>query len=626
LTAPSLSWLIDRFRPLLPKLPVFEIPPEAVDGARRRAAEQGLTLESLRHRARASALAMLARDTGVIPEHPFYMAVASLTLALDPRPLVHELGPGVAEAVDATRSHALPPEPPRLLRRAFVLESTHPEQGGRLFDDTWCLGGYSLDGAIYLCGITPENRAFFGSWRPRWGSGDEVGVGAGEDGLVRAGGEGEDPEAELRAWARRAARFALTLGLMLEAEGTPLRWSDTRDRLTGPRGKRKRVGVRRGAWVMRRVSLDGPPPAGVGRSEGGPAGGASPGRVAAGAAPREGARGRVIQEGPFDFVSLIEGAQLADGRRVTLEVLHPQLYPSAADRDRLVERLRHNVALVREHGQADFVTYDEVITTGEGHIGLVLSEPLVLARLGTIGAPGGAYGRPWLSPAVAYVIMRHLLSAIGRLHELGLVHRLLGPDSIFLTSGRIHILHAGLGDALAECAPHRADRRYVVHGSPRYMAPEQHLQPDPSDGRADLYAAGVLFYELLVGHHPAFVGQGLEPRREAFEFYPKYGRLPPIGQFVPAYAGSALEKFLLRATALQPESRFQNAQEFFEALGNIWRTFTTPEILAELDIESDTSTLVGEEYELVPLTDDELARLWASGEYKRIDPDDPEEG
>ncbi len=318
---------------------------------------------------------------------------------------------------------------------------------------------------------------------------------------------------------------------------------------------------------------------------------------------------------PFDPFSF--GAfQRADGKKVTVEYLHPAFYPSIAERDHLVERLRRDVALVAELEQPDFLTYDEVVVSG-GRIGLVMPE--LFASFGSLRALPGAYGRPWLEAEVVYMIGRRLVSALGHLHEVGLLHRQLCPEAIWLLPdrGELKIRGAGVGDALAQYAPRRPNGGRLVQGSPRYLAPEQYLGPERCDGRTDLYTAGVLFYELLAGQHPTFVGEGDTPRPDAQALAETYDSLPPIGRLMPEYIDSGVERLLLRATALQPEERFQTAHEFYEALGNLWRTFASAEFLSTVGPPEPSSRV-----ELTPLSREELERLVASGEVEPVDLDD----
>ena len=114
-----------------------------------------------------------------------------------------------------------------------------------------------------------------------------------------------------------------------------------------------------------------------------------------------------------------------------------------------------------------------------------------------------------LHPRLALVFVRHILEGVGHAHALGLVHRDLKPDNIMLVEmggwERAKVLDFGLvkllGDAEAAIGGAKLTRTGVVSGTPAYMSPEQALGR-LVDARADLYAIGVILYELLSGRLP----------------------------------------------------------------------------------------------------------------------------
>jgi TolB-like protein/tRNA A-37 threonylcarbamoyl transferase component Bud32 len=109
-----------------------------------------------------------------------------------------------------------------------------------------------------------------------------------------------------------------------------------------------------------------------------------------------------------------------------------------------------------------------------------------------------------LALAPALEIMLPVLSALSALHARGLVHRDLKPSNIFLTPHGVKLLDFGLARQIARDA---ADTMSAItlpgtlSGTPRYMAPEQ-ITGDPIDARADIFAAGVVLYELVSGRLP----------------------------------------------------------------------------------------------------------------------------
>lgn len=109
--------------------------------------------------------------------------------------------------------------------------------------------------------------------------------------------------------------------------------------------------------------------------------------------------------------------------------------------------------------------------------------------------------------AVDYVLQA--LEAIAEAHALGIVHRDLKPSNLFLAarpdgSGRIKVLDFGISKEHGLDAPAGVGLTSTkqVIGSPGYMSPEQMLTPKSVDGRTDVWAIGVLLYELLTGESP----------------------------------------------------------------------------------------------------------------------------
>ncbi|MBA3817818.1 MAG: serine/threonine protein kinase [Deltaproteobacteria bacterium] len=117
---------------------------------------------------------------------------------------------------------------------------------------------------------------------------------------------------------------------------------------------------------------------------------------------------------------------------------------------------------------------------------------------------GGAF-----EPRRALVLARQLLEGVGHAHQQGLVHRDLKPDNIILVDmggwDRVKIIDFGLvkllGDVAAAFGAGALTRTGLVFGTPAYIAPEQALGR-VVDGRADLYAIGVILFEMLAGRPP----------------------------------------------------------------------------------------------------------------------------
>ena len=109
-----------------------------------------------------------------------------------------------------------------------------------------------------------------------------------------------------------------------------------------------------------------------------------------------------------------------------------------------------------------------------------------------------------LSPLDALSLLLPVLEALEALHAHGIVHRDLKPSNVFVTGYGVKLLDFGLARPLADDVAATAPDLTVVGqvvGTPAYMAPEQ-LGGSPVDVRADLFAAGVLLFEMVTGRSP----------------------------------------------------------------------------------------------------------------------------
>ncbi len=177
-----------------------------------------------------------------------HVNVCALAIAARERLIVHALRPSIPRVVAETDVHSVPSEPPRLLRGPWIVEVRRPQQGERLFGETVSLGGYSHNGSIYLIGMTYPVGIWMSRWCPRW-EGEEI-----EDGVrVQRSALLEDVTAHAQM-TREAARFAVVLGLLLDAEGAPIQARDEADQSRCLRRSQGGADAS-GPWVTRHVTL-----------------------------------------------------------------------------------------------------------------------------------------------------------------------------------------------------------------------------------------------------------------------------------------------------------------------------------------------------------------------------------
>ncbi len=165
--------------------------------------------------------------------------------------------------------------------------------------------------------------------------------------------------------------------------------------------------------------------------------------------------------------------------------------------------------------------------------------------------------RGQLPIAEAVDLLMQACEAIAEAHTLGIVHRDLKPSNLFVTSGGtfIKVLDFGISKTTT------ADDVSVtgtggVLGSPLYMSPEQLVSPRSVDARADVWALGVVLYEMLAAV-PPFQGESFEPVRDAI----LKGEFPPLSQHrkdVPP----PLEQMLADTLKKDRESRLSSVEAF----------------------------------------------------------------
>jgi serine/threonine-protein kinase len=176
-----------------------------------------------------------------------------------------------------------------------------------------------------------------------------------------------------------------------------------------------------------------------------------------------------------------------------------------------------------------------------------------------------------LDPSVATHIALEMFAALNATHLIGVVHRDLKPDNIYLVRDagapggvRVKILDFGIakliGDGLGGNAPRPKSKGGLILGTPMYMAPEQCKGGMPLDARIDLYAVGCILFEMLTGR-PPFVASG-EGEVMAMHIYEPPPRLSNLAPHLPVELDALIAKLLTKA----PEDRIPSAAYALAAL------------------------------------------------------------
>jgi len=254
------------------------------------------------------------------------------------------------------------------------------------------------------------------------------------------------------------------------------------------------------------------------------------------------------------MASVYEAIDTRLDRKVAVKIMHPHLAQDEAFVNRFIREakaaaaLSHpNIVAVQDQGwnqngvPAVFIVMELI----EGH---TLREYL------------NERGRFEFKDAINY--LTPILSALAAAHDLGIVHRDMKPENILISKeGRVKIADFGLarGELIGSTMTAESS---VILGSVSYLSPEQ-VQRGVADSRSDVYAVGIVAFEMLTGEKP-FLGE--TPIQIAYMH---------VNQEIPSLRSKrkeipeALDTLILQATNRDPDKRPRTAGEFLKALESI---------------------------------------------------------
>jgi serine/threonine-protein kinase len=155
-------------------------------------------------------------------------------------------------------------------------------------------------------------------------------------------------------------------------------------------------------------------------------------------------------------------------------------------------------------------------------------------------------------------VIRDVASALSYAHERHIVHRDVKPVNVLVDSnGRIVLSDFGIAKVLA--SSNVVTRTGAGVGTPEYMSPEQ-CRGAHVDGRSDIYALGVMLYEMLTGHTP-FEADSYTALAHSHIYEP----VPPPSRFNPRIS-LAVQAVILKALEKDPVNRFQHATDMAQTL------------------------------------------------------------
>jgi serine/threonine protein kinase len=167
-----------------------------------------------------------------------------------------------------------------------------------------------------------------------------------------------------------------------------------------------------------------------------------------------------------------------------------------------------------------------------------------------------------------------VLAALDALHRRGIVHRDLKPSNIFLTPFGVKLLDFGLARPMDTLGAETIALTLpgTIVGTPQYLAPEQ-LLGEPSDHRADLFAAGAVLYEMLTGQPP--FGAGAKTLAQVFQAI--------LSDQPPALGGAvsiaAIDRVIHRALQKTPAQRYESASAMADDLRAVLRLAESGQVM-----------------------------------------------
>jgi serine/threonine protein kinase len=265
-----------------------------------------------------------------------------------------------------------------------------------------------------------------------------------------------------------------------------------------------------------------------------------------------------LGEGGMGSVYLAEHPHI--GKKVALKVLHAEF---ASNTD-VVTRFFNEAKAVNDIGHpniVDIVDYG-ALQLGPGGEGLVyfimeFLPGLTLTQLLQREAP--------LAPERALGIALQVADALSASHKANIVHRDLKPDNIILIQrGRerdfVKLLDFGIAKLTGDQPGSRRTRTGLVMGTPAYMSPEQCEGRGNVDHRADIYALGIVLYEMITGRVP-FFGEGYGEVLVQHLTQP-----PPPPSTIRGIIPPHIEQVILKALEKRPEQRFPTMDEMAKAM------------------------------------------------------------
>jgi eukaryotic-like serine/threonine-protein kinase len=276
--------------------------------------------------------------------------------------------------------------------------------------------------------------------------------------------------------------------------------------------------------------------------------------------------GPVLARGGMSTV--YRGTDTRLDRPVAIKVMEPRLAADPAFRARF-EREARSAARIDHPAVVDVHDQGQHLGGQGGSDAPVLFLVMELVEGGTLRdvlRARGALGVP-----SAFAVMAPVLAGLAEAHRLGMVHRDVKPENVLISrTGEVKVADFGLVTAAAQAG---ASHSGMIMGTVAYLSPEQ-VATGAADARSDVYAAGVLLYELLTGSPPYTGDTAL-----SVAYRHVNSDVPPPSQ-IAGEVPPELDALVLRATRRDPAARPADAAALLAELRSVAVRLEVPRVPA----------------------------------------------
>ncbi|MFC5993393.1 Stk1 family PASTA domain-containing Ser/Thr kinase [Pseudonocardia hispaniensis] len=270
--------------------------------------------------------------------------------------------------------------------------------------------------------------------------------------------------------------------------------------------------------------------------------------------------GPVIARGGMSTV--YRGVDTRLDRPVALKVMDPRLAADPAFRTRF-EREARSAARLDHPAVVDVHDQGDDLSGAEPTLFLVM-ELIEGGTLREVLRSRGALGVP-----AALAVMGQVLAGLAEAHRHGLVHRDVKPENVLISwGGEVKVADFGLATAAAQAGASHAG---MILGTVAYLSPEQ-ITTGAADARSDVYAAGVLLYELLTGSPPYTGDTAMSVA------YRHVNEDVPAPSLIATEVPPELDELVQRATDRRPAARPPDAGAFLDELRRVRDRLAVPPV------------------------------------------------